>query len=780
MAKKYDSQAEYKRYCAEIDLYDREFESWLQRSKKITKLYKDADNKRGTRKRFNILWSNVQTMKPALYARTPVPEIKRRFKDPDPVGKWAAEILERCIDYTVEETRFDDRMEAVVDDRLLGGRGVLWPRYKPIMGAMDGPPDPITNEPDEEIAYECTKIDYVNPEDFGHNVARTWPEVEMVWRRVYMTREKLVNRFGEIGQKIPLDYSPKGLKDESLGEVMKRAAIYEIWDRGKGKICFLSKGHPDLIETNDDAMGLEGMFPCPKPLYATLTNDSLVPAPDYALYQTQAQDIEDLTARITKLKKALKVAGVYDASAPELARLLNEGYENKLLPVDEWAAFAEKGGIQGAVVFLPIKEIADVLLALYEARERAKQDLYELTGIADIIRGNSDPNETATAQQIKGRFAVLRISDQQSDVQEFARDVYRIVGEIIAEHYQLDTIKMISGVQLLHESEKVAAQQAMMRAEAIAKQTGQEPQNPIPDDVQKLMNEPTWEEVHALLSHDTLRNFRIDIETDSTIRTDEEADRAERTEFLNVVGGFLQQAIAASAQEPALGPLMAELIRFGIRGHRSARQLEGAFDEAIKKMEEPKPPQPNPDMMKIEAEKEIAAMKVESQERLEQFKTESTERIAQLESGLRESENERSAELKAQVERDKQQAQHQENLATAEIEEIRSQREAERLERIEIHKAELQAANDRQKILTQAEAQVDVEQIKADLRREEMCHQTALKEKEAASQKEARDHEEKKRKEDAENENRRNDNSATKIAEVRELIKEIKKLKEAS
>ena len=34
-----------------------------------------------------------------------------------------------------------------------------------------------------------------------------------------------------------------------------------------------------------------------------------------------------------------------------------------------------------------------------------------ITGMSDIIRGLSEPNETATAQQIKGQFAVLRLSD---------------------------------------------------------------------------------------------------------------------------------------------------------------------------------------------------------------------------------------------------------------------------------------------------------------------------------------------------------------------------------
>jgi hypothetical protein len=93
-----------------------------------------------------------------------------------------------------------------------------------------------------------------------------------------------------------------------------------------------------------------------------------------------------------------------------------------------WAKFSEKGGLDGSVQYLPIKEIAETLIALYEAREKSKQDLYEITGIADIIRGNSEPNETATAQQLKGQFAVLRISKAQNEVQKWVRGGMRIFG----------------------------------------------------------------------------------------------------------------------------------------------------------------------------------------------------------------------------------------------------------------------------------------------------------------------------------------------------------------
>jgi hypothetical protein len=634
---------EYRRYCAEIDLYEKEARSFVTRGKKVIKLYKDVENEGGKRKRFNVLWSNVQTLLPACYARDPQPVAERRFKDSDPVGRTASEVLERCLAYTIDRHDYGVKMRSAVNDLLLPGRGVHWHRYEAA----------IT---DDEVTDERAVPDYVPWQDFGHAVARVWEEVGLLWRKVYMTRPKLVKRFGkEIGGKIPLDYTPKGLKDEKVGEDVKKACIYEIWDKDKGEVVFISKSFPQIIESEAPELKLSNFFPCQRPLFATVTTDSLIPVADYVLYQTQAQEIEQLTVRIDGLQGALKLNGAYDASAPQLAQIL-QGTGNKLVPVENWAAFSEKGGLEGAIQWVPIKEVAETLIALYEAREKSKHDLYELTGISDIIRGNSEPEETATAQQIKGRFAVLRISDRQADVQRFARDGIRILSEIIAENFSLETIKAISGVKLFTQVEKQAEQQKLAMAQQQAQQTGQPPQPPPPE-IEEMLRQPTWEEVHGLLSHQVLREFRIDIETDSTIRTDEEAERAERTEFIAAAGQYMEKAALAPEE---LKPLAAELLMFGIRGFRSARSLEPVFEDAMKKIAAPKAPQPDPELQKIQVQ-------AEADKELEQIKAQTTIQVAQSEQSF----------------------QAQENLHTAQIEDQRAEREAQRQTMLEREKMEM-------------------------------------------------------------------------------------------
>jgi hypothetical protein len=217
-----------------------------------------------------------------------------------------------------------------------------------------GNPAPLSEvagqqEAPEEIEYECAPTDYVHWKDFGHLPAnaRTWEEVTAVYRIAYMGKDALIERFGEEkAETIPIDTGPDGLDNRSSKKTNTQAAVYELWDKEKNKAFWFAKNVSTFIDERDDPLGLEGFFPCPKPLYSTTTSDSLVPVPDFVLYQDQANELDILSDRIDGLVKALKVRGVYDASVPALQRLMTEGENNTLIPVEKWMAFSEKGGSQ--------------------------------------------------------------------------------------------------------------------------------------------------------------------------------------------------------------------------------------------------------------------------------------------------------------------------------------------------------------------------------------------------------------------------------------------------
>lgn len=743
-------------WVQEIELYERTFEKWIKRGKKIYKRYKDVRTPREDAvTRMNILWSNVQTRIPALYARDPKPEVERRFKDRDPIGRAVAEVLERSLDYTIQHCNpFGRTIRQAVLDYELSGRGTTWLRYVPHFHRVvlaeaeaSGSPGPasaqsgnepvdqetnlevkeegeeLTNEADDEVGeerlkYEETILDYVYWEDFGHTWARTWDEVRAVWRRIYLTREEGLERFGKAFLTVPLDWSPKNLNDAKIGNEQKKAVIYEIWDKQEHQVIWISKVHPDTLDEKDDPLGLENFFPLPPPLFANLGNDELIPVPNFTYYQDQANEVDELSTRIAAIGKALKVAGIYDSSAPGIDRLLSEGVENQLIPIEGWSALMQKGGLKGAMEFIPLKDIAEALASLREQRQMMIDDIHEITGLSDIIRGNSEPNETATAQQIKGQFASLRISDAQTEIQRYCRDIMRIMAQLIAD-YDIETLKQISGVKLLTNAEKQQISALLQNMQQVqpgvpggnsgpanpgspmpmqgmqqmggapgqqggmsGPQPGAQPtSNPIDPQKIALLKEPSWEDVEALLKNPVLREFRIDVETDSTIRIDEEADRAARMEFMDAVAKMITEA--ANVPHPLI-PAAGELIMFGIRGFKVARNLEHAFEEAIDQLKDAPPP-PDPEMAKIQAqiqgdqavaqikaqsEQQIAAHKAQYDAALEQSKQQVQAQGDQLRNRMELERAAGEAQLKAQHETELEalKQQHEQAMEAAKIE----------------------------------------------------------------------------------------------------------------
>ena len=719
------------RYVEEIELYDKEVQKWDRQSKRIIKRYKDDRGGDGTiesqERRYNILYSNTQNLLPACYARNPKPDIQRRFKDADPVGRVTSDILERSVSYFCDTDHFAATSRQSVLDYLLPGRGSVWVRYVPHFKPATEITDDIGpgNDQDDQaeapqiIDYEEVIPDYVHREDFGHNICRTWEEVWLVWRKVYMTRKELAERFQERpGKKglteaqinaIPLDYKAKTQDGKILDDGVSKSVIYEAWDRTRRVALWMHKSVPDCLDLRPDPLKLDGFFPCPKPLLANLVNDSLIPTPLYVEYQDQASELDLLTARIAMMTRCLKVVGVVDFSAEALNRMFNEGTENELIPVQQWALFAEKGGIDGAMELLPIKDIAQTLLSCYEARARVKQDLDEITGMSDIIRGATDPNETATAQKLKSGFAGQRISDMQRDVQRFIRETIRIMTDIIANHFQIETIKQISGVRLLTNQEKALYSQAS----GVVTNGGQNSQPPVPgqppmapqppplppgitpDQMQQMLEDPSWEDVEQLIRNQALRCFRIDIETDSTIKADEESEKASRIEFLKAAGGFLQQATAAGAQSPAMVPLLSQMLMFGVRAFPVGKELEGAFTSTLQKLEKEAAnpqPKPDPEMAKVQAQMQSDQMQAQLDAKLSMQKMQMEWQIQQMKTQANAQAEAANAQAQAAVQQHLNVLEDQRRTHELQMESQMRAMEAQFEGKLELMKAHIQAA----------------------------------------------------------------------------------------
>lgn len=658
----------YKRWMDDITSTQKVFKDYEDRCKKILKVYKDerkaSDNwdawdadRRGSHK-LNILWSNIQTLQPALYSQTPEPNVSRRFLDRDPVSRTAAMIVERNLATAQELCEFDYVMKRVRDDYLLCARGIDWVRfapeigkapvrepvtkidmgesgvvYRPTSGGDQLDPNQVKEDeeglyyetdPEEQILAYGLALDHVVWNDFLHDPVNDWAKVSWGAKRVLLKRPQLIKEFGEeIGRKIKLNKTFAGKKsDENSSDISKKpdcAEVWEIWDKARREVVWISDGYENaIIKQQPDPLKLTGFFPFPRPIFGTTTTDNCIPVPDYCLYQDQAQQIDTITDRIRLLIQALRVVGLYNGESQDLSRLLGEAGENEMIPVANWMAFAQSGGMKTNIDWLPIEQIQNVLTGLFNARAQLKQDLYEVTGISDIIRGATAPSETATAQQIKANFGNLRLQDRQAEMARFARDTLRIMAEIQCEHYDPEALVEMSGMTEMDEfriepPDQNDPQQVMAYQQAL------------------LRRNQHFADAIKLIKSDRLRTFKVDIETDATVAPDQEQEKKARVEFLTAVAPFIEKATQLGMMAPQMVPLLMKMLDFGVRGFRAGRTLEGAIEEAIstaekmQKMAEQNPQQPPPDP-KAEAE----AQKLQGELQMLQAKLQAMQAEAQV------------------------------------------------------------------------------------------------------------------------------------------------------
>lgn len=568
-----------RRWLLELRLADKREKDWRKSAQTVIDLYKGAIAKKNS---FNILWSNTETLLPAVYSSVPKPDVRRRYKDADPLGKAVSEVISRALDFSMDCYDFNSVARADVMDMLLPGRGVSRVRYVPNLVQVGSDPSvphgeeqedaEVHQDPagealegdQEEVEWEQTVAEHVQWDDFRMGPGKRWEEVTWVAFRHRLAREELVHQFGELGKLVKLDATGDDdvnkLPDHQ-SEPFKTAEVWEIWDKDDKQVLFISASYkPSPLKEVPDPLELKGFFPCPRPLYAIDDVESLLPIPLYEQYKEQAEELNRISTRINKIIDALKVRGIYDATISELSEVMR-GSDNDLIPAQNVSALLERGGLEKAIWMLPVEQSAKVLASLYQQREAVKQTIYEITGMSDILRGASNPNETATAQQIKSQWGSLRVKRMQQDISRYLRDLLRLKAEIISQKFEQKTLEQMTLVQLPTE------QQVQMQAMQ-AQQQGQPFQPPV-----------TWEAVMQVLRSDLSRTYRVDIETDSTIAASLEADMQGLRDVMTGVVQFIQ-GVGPAVQAGAM-PIEAvkEIVMAVVRRARMGSAVEDALDK---------------------------------------------------------------------------------------------------------------------------------------------------------------------------------------------------------
>jgi hypothetical protein len=589
---------------------------------------------------FAILYSNTETLLPALYSAVPRPVVQRRFKDEDPLGKIAAQAGQRVLEFLLDTNTegyetFDTAVRTAVLDGLLPGRGVTGVKYE--ADVQDVVPDgsPEDAEPVPVKNWETVCPDSISWDRFLHGYARKWSKVPWIAYELHLDRDESEKRFGpEITAKITFTEgeqesseddaaeNEKTEEERNLGE-RKTALFWQVWDKDGGrKIRYICPQYKDdFCKVEDDPLGLTGFFNCPRPIQFLEKSNDLIPVALYCLYEQQATELNNLTTRIKKVIAAIKARALYDTELGDDLKSLMEADEPAMVPADKSSSLAAEKGLDNAVWFWPVEKLIVVLRELYAAREACKQVIYEITGIADIMRGQTNASETLGAQEIKQQWGTLRLKRLQKEVQRYARDLLRMMLEIAAKKFSESTWAQMTGLPFITTEKR---QEAMSIAQA-AQMSGQ----PVDPQIQAALQAPTWEQVLDTLRNDTQRAYRIDIETNSTVEPEAVEDQKMIAEVMNALAQYLNGVAPLVVNgsmpfEAAQSMLLAIIRRF-----RFGPELE----DHVKAMKAPQPP----DDGKAEAER----AKLEMEREKHGFEMEQKKADGDIKAGL--------AKLEAQI-----------------------------------------------------------------------------------------------------------------------------------
>ena len=530
--------------------------------------------------RLNLFHKNVSTLQNMLYGQTPRADVAREHQDPDDdAARVASYLLQRIIDADYEPSGEDCStvLKACLQDRLIPGLGIARVRYEVETSTVGGV---------EAVASELAPTEYVHWQDVLWGWGRTWNEIPWWGFRSWLTKEEATTRFGE-KKADKLEYKnqiPTGDKPEGAGvdtdqkNNVQKAEIWEFWQKSDKKVYWWSEGCDYILDVKDDPLKLRGFWPIPKPLAANVTTTMFVPRADFVIAQDLYNEIDILQSRISTITRAVKVVGVYDQSAGgSVGRMLQEGAENNLIPVDNWAMFAEKGGLSGAIDWFPVQDVVATLQTLVEIQNNKIAQLNELTGMSEIMRGGAGGQYTAaSSNQIAAKMGSIDVQALQDEFARFASDLEALKAEVIAKHFEPMTIMQQSNAQFVPEADR------MLVGPAIG-----------------LIKSPGVK-------------WRVTIRPESIAMIDYAQLKSERTEFLTAMATYLQSAQAVVQAVPGSLPILLEMLKWGMAGFKGSDYLEGTMDRAID-MAKKAPPQGQDDGKAAESQAKVQIEQMKQQ-----------------------------------------------------------------------------------------------------------------------------------------------------------------------
>jgi len=571
---------------------NRERERWLQRIRREESAHKPFRDKAAAAMReyesknredtnlpvlYPIFWANTKITHAAIFNRLPKPEVRRRYAKPQPQAEQPAPdqggaqpvpqqrgnadnqialAIERCIEYQVDMGPYSDHWHRAVNEYLVAGLGVdmLYLDTKttesPVLSPVDA--QPIFEEIEDEngevmerpametiIVSQSVLPEYYPYTCFHWEPCKDWEDCDWIAVDIYMTGSKIKATFGiDVGSsKTDGSLSSDTVRTKLRAQVYaQQFRVIKVFDRKRRKVVWLAPDFPELFQIEEDKLGLEGFYPCAKPMFMDLASGELIPQPEFSRIANLCDEINRLTGRIKAITEQIKARGFYDPTMVDEIEKLVQVNDNSFVPVNQLAAKLKDSGLASPILWDANDDRVATVQTLTAEREKCKAELYEVTGISDIVRGATVASETASAQALKGQWANVRLSEKMTVVQTHYRDTFRIMAELIAEHFDPMQIAQQSGIEL------------------------------TPEEIQTLQS-------------DLSRCYAIDVETDSTIAQDEAQEKQDRLEFLTQFTPFMDRLMPAMQNGTMPAKLAIGMLKFALGAFpRAGRTFEDAIE----------------------------------------------------------------------------------------------------------------------------------------------------------------------------------------------------------
>ena len=595
------------------------------------------------KKRFPLWYTTLKVRQPLVFSKLPDVVVNPLLEDVEGFNTMVANVGEKFSHAVLEMFPFFTVACSARDDLLmtqLGQGRVMFdckfvdqPKREALELVEIDVQDPQTGEifpqevfvnskgeqvPPEVVQYDYQQIPFIELEEMEEKVkqervfmkpvcyknyiwdweAKDFSEWEYNGYRYKMNKRELVRRFGQ--EALTALNEDHKLDDQSKEHRRKIEIIELEHEPSRCRYIFEAGGKEIIKAIKEDAEGgkdeayrlrTENFFSCPYPMLDNLTSENSIPVCEYAQVKDILDQIHDLYERKTQCSRLARPRALYDKAVTELSALINKSKQGSYIGVNGLSTKARQG--QVLVLYL---DVTPVINAMVEFGKQIQEELSgydQVTAFSEVVRGVTNPYESATAVERQSQFTMSRLRPIQMDMQRWCRDSIRLLIDLALEKFSEERCYEIVNSSLSPEERQGFTQ------------------------------------IIAKLKDDNWRSFSLDIETDSTIMIDEQVHKQQALELGQMIGQFLGQMAQAAASAPETLQLSAVVMEKIIDKYRGGKdfklEIRKAFQAIMaaaqqKAAQAAKQPPPTPEQQRLAQKDQTDAMFKQRKQALDEFK----------------------------------------------------------------------------------------------------------------------------------------------------------------